>query len=282
MRGLLAVVAMLGGCYAPQPPEGAPCTSNGACPAPLACSGGHCIAGVLHDAQRDSPGAGSDAAAACTPIANGSAALVAPVVHAPALDGNLADWSTCFVSLDAASNPTRDLGANGNFPSGRFSIARDSSHVYLAAEVMGVLPLGDQPPPAVYLNNSISVYVDGDGHPTTAAYGPHAAQIVIDHANQLQAFRSGTEIVLPNFASAARTNGATYTIELAIAPATLGLTTFGSTLGFDIGFEGGDGTTQTSEVLWVETCGPPACTCTNASALDAPYCDARDFGTASL
>ena len=272
---------MLGGCYAPQPPEGAPCTSNGACPAPLACSAGHCVAELAHDAQLDSPGAGSDANA-CTPIAAGASAVVVPVVHAPVVDGNLADWSTCFISLDAASNPTRDLGANGSFPSGRFSIARDSTHVYLAAEVMGMLPLGDHPPPAVYLNDSISVYLAGDGHSTTATYGPHAAQIVVDHANQIQAFRDGSDVVLPELVTAAHTIGATYTIELSIAPATLGLTSFGSTLGFDIGFEGGDGTTQTSEVLWVETCGPPACTCTNSSAADAPYCDARDFGTASL
>ena len=145
-----------------------------------------------------------------------------------------------------------------------------------------MLPLGAQPPPAIYLNNSISVYVAGDGPSSTAAYGPHGAQIVIDHANQVQAFRDGVKVVLPDLVTAASTNGATYTIEFAFAPTTLGLTSFGSTLGFDIGFEGGDGTTQTSEVLWVETCGPPACTCTNSSAADAPYCDARDFGTASL
>ena len=273
---------LAGGCYAPQPPEGAPCTSNGACPAPLACSAGHCVAEIVRDARSDGSAIGSDGPAACTPILVGSGALSAPAIPTPAIDGKLADWPTCFISMDSTSNPTRDLGANGMFPSGRFSVARDSTHIYFAAEVMGVLPLGDQPPPAIYQNNSISFYVDGDGHPTAAAYGPHAAQIVIDHAGQVQSFRSGTTITLPDMATAAKTSQATYTIEMAILPSTLGMTSFGSSLGFDIGFEGGDGTTQTSEVIWFESCGPPACVCTNASADDAPFCDGRDFGTVAL
>ena len=271
---------LVGGCYAPQLPEGAPCTSNGACPAPLSCSAGHCVAEILHDAGGDGA-AGSDAAT-CTPIAAGSAALTAPMIPAPAIDGKLADWPTCFISIASGSNPTRDFGANGMFPAGRFSIARDATHVFIAAEVMGVPPLGAQPPPAIYQNNSISFYVDGGGHSTTAAYGPHAAQIVIDHANQIQSFRDGTEVVLPNVISAAKTSGTTYTIEMSLDASSLSLFAFGTTLGFDIGFEGGDGTTQTSEVLWVETCGPPDCGCTNSSSAAAPYCDAREFGVAAL
>ena len=274
---------LVGGCYAPQLPEGAPCTSNGACPAPLTCSVGHCVSNAIRDALADgTSGLGSDAARPCTPIAVGSAQLTAPTIQAPVIDGDLSDWPTCFVTIDASANPTRDLGANGMFPSGRFSIARDASHVFVAAEVTGVPPLGMQPPPSVYLNNSVSVYVDGAGHSTMATYGPHAAQIVVDHANQVQAFRDGNTITLPNMVTAAKTNQATYTIEMQLAPSSLFLSSFGATLGFDIGFEGGDGTTQTSEVLWVETCGPPDCVCTMASAVSAPYCDAREFGVAAL
>ncbi|HET9989685.1 MAG TPA: sugar-binding protein [Kofleriaceae bacterium] len=277
MRGLLAVVLV--GCYAPQLPEGAPCAENGACPVPLLCSAGHCVTEAVHDARGDGF-AGSDAPRACTPIAVGAGALAAPMIHAPVIDGDLADWPTCFVTIDATSNPTRDLGANGMFPSGRFSIARDASHIYVAAEVMGVLPLGTQPPPMVYLNNSISLYVDGNGHAATAMYDLHAAQIVIDHANHVQSFRNGAEVVLANVASAAHTNQATYTIELSIEPSTLGMFGFGPTLGFDIGFEGGDGTVQSSEVLWVQTCGAPVCGCQNGVV--APYCDARELGVATL
>jgi len=259
---------VLVGCYAPQLPEGAPCAANGACPAPLMCSAGHCVSEAVRDAL------------ACTPIATGSGSLTAPSIPAPVIDGDLADWPTCFITIAAPTNPIRDLGAHGMFPSGRFSIARDATHLYIAAEVMGVPPLGAQPPPAIYENNAISIYVDGNGRSTTASYDGHTAQIVIDHANQLQAFRNGTLIDLPNVASAASTDQATYTIELAIEPSTLGLFAFATSIGFDIGFEGGDGTTQTSEVLWVESCGPPACGCTNGDA--APYCDARELGVAML
>ena len=63
---------------------------------------------------------------------------------------------------------------------------------------------------------------------------------MIDHANQLQAFRNGNEVMLPNLVTAAKTTGTTYTIELSIAASSLSLFAFGSTLGFDIGFEGGD------------------------------------------
>lgn len=274
---------LTGGCYAPQLPEGAPCTANGACPAPLTCSAGHCVSEAVRDALADGvSGVGSDAARPCTPIAVGVAQLTAPTIQAPVIDGDLADWPTCFVTITPGSNPTRDLGANGRFPSGRFSIARDASHVFVAAEVMGVPPLGAQPPPSVYLNNSISVYVDGAGHSTMATYDVHAAQIVIDHANQLQAFRDGTEVTLPNLVTAAKTSQSTYTIEMSIDPSSLSLFGFGSTLGFDIGLEGGDGTTQTSEVLWVQTCGPPDCVCSMSSAEAAPYCDAREFGVAAL
>jgi hypothetical protein len=262
------------GCYAPHPQEGAPCASNGACPEPLACSLGHCVDRAnIHDASVDVP-------AACTPIAGATGMLTAPSITAPTIDGDLSDWTTCFVAIAADTNPTRDLGANGMFPSGRFSIAHDATNVFIAAEVMGVLPLGDQPPPAVYQNNSISFYLDGDGVFTSATYDADAAQIVVDHANQVQAFRSGTPVALTSFASAARTNGATYTVELAVRASTFGDHKFGTSIGFDIGFEGGDGTQQFSEVLWVESCGPPACGCTDGSV--APYCDERELGLAHL
>jgi len=55
---------------------------------------------------------------------------------------------------------------------------------------------------------------------------------------------------------------------------------FASTIGFDIGFESGDGATQTSELIWFEGCGPPTCGCANG--VSAPFCDAREFGTAIL
>lgn len=260
---------VLVGCYAPHPPEGVPCASNGACPSPLTCAAGLCEREAL-------PPDGFE----CTPIALGAGMLAVPRMASPVLDGDLADWPTCFVPIDPASTPSRDLDGSARFVKGRFSIARDDAHIYVAAEVMGILPLGDQAAPAVYENNSISLYLDGDGSFTTMQYDPDAIQIVIDHANRAQGFRSGTQLTAPGLTSAAKTTGTTFSIEVALTPATFGRTAFAPAIGFDLGFEGGDGTSQYSETWWYQACGPPACGCTNGMA--APYCDARAFGRATL
>ena len=258
------------GCYAPHPPEGAPCASNGACPEPLLCTAGHCERELRPEVD----------AFACTPIATGVGVLTAPTIPAPTLDGDLSDWPTCFVPIDPATNPARDLDGIGRFLSGRFAIARDATHLYIAAEVVAILPLGNRPPPAVYENNSISLYLDGDGSFATMLYDADAIQIVIDHANRVQAFRNSAPRAAAGLTSAAKLTGTTFQIEVAIQPATFGRTSFANAIGFDIGFEGGDGTAQYSETWWYRACGPPACGCSNGMA--APYCDARGFGRALL
>lgn len=258
------------GCYAPQPPEGVPCASNGACPEPLLCTRGHCERDLVPDED----------AFVCTPIAAGTGLLTAPPIAAPALDGDLADWTTCFVAIDPTTNPVRDLDGTKRYLSGRFSIAHDATHIYVAVEVMGIAPLGDQPLPAVYKNNSISLYVDGDGSFTSMLYDADAFQIVVDHANRVQAFRDGGVRTATGLTSAVKTTGTMFSIEVAIPPATFGRTSFASSIGFDLGLEGGDGTDQYSETWWYRACGPPACGCANGMA--APYCDARGFGRAQI
>ncbi len=224
--------------------------------------------------------AGPDAAK-CLPIVTAPGALAAPPLTMPiVVDGDLADWPTCFVTLDTNTAIIRDLGAAGSFPTGRFSVAHDAARVYIAAEVMGVLPLGDEPPPAVFRNNSISIYLDADGVFTSSKYDPDAAQIVVDHANRMQAFRNGQLITVTDFTSAAAMTQATFRIEIALTPTTLSASAFARTIGFDIGFEGGNGTTQTSELVWFEKCSPPACGCNGP--MSAPFCDARQFGTVEL
>src|SRR5262249_47555106 len=163
--------------YAPHPPDGIACSEEDhACPDPLVCSFGLCVETVPP----------------CTPIDDGAGKLTIPLVHSPiTIDGSLADWPTCFISVDPTNaGLVRDLGATGHFASGRFSLASDGTHLFVAAEVDIVAPLGDQPPPAIYKNNAISVYFDGDGVFTTAAYDANAAQIVVDHANRTQGFHS--------------------------------------------------------------------------------------------
>ena len=217
---------------------------------------------------------------ACTPIAAGAGMLTAPRIAAPIIDGDLADWQACFVRIDPTTNPKRDLDGTGRFLSGRFSVAHDDAQLYIAAEVDGIPPLGEQPLPAVYENNSISLYLDGDGTFLTMRYDLDAVQIVIDHANRVQSFRRGAAITVPGVTTAARTIGNQFAIEIAVQPSTFGRTALSDVIGFDIGFEGGDGTIQYSEAYWFQACGPPTCGCTNGMA--APFCDAREFGRAML
>ena len=266
MRPVLTI-AIVAGCYAPTIPEGVPCATNLACPGGLTCLGGRCVA---HP---------SDAAPACTPIVAGPGALTAPAVSTLVLDGDLADWPTCFVTLDRHTAIIRDLKGVGDYSIGRFSVAHDATRLYIAAEVTGVPPLGDQPLPAIYDNDSISVYLDGDGMFATQAYDADGLQIVVDHANRAQAFH-GSAIATANLTTATRTTGATFTIEMAVSPTTLAVPAFASTIGFDIGFESGDGAVQTSELVWFEKCGPPMCGC--AGGTSAPFCDARELGTLTL
>ena len=269
LRGLLFIV-LVGACYSPNPVEGAACTAHGVCPSPLLCSHGECVAHALQDPD----------AFACTPIATATGAIMASA-FTPTIDGDLADWTACFVTLDTTTGIVLDHGAMNMYPTGTFSVAHDATHLYVAAEVHGVLPLGDATPPAIYENNSISFYIDGDGSFLSATYDSDAAQIVIDHANRRQAFNSAMPVALTNITSAARTTGSVFTIELAVEPSTFGLTSFGSTMGFDIGFEGGNGTKQTSEVYWYQRCDLPTCGCSDGTTA-APYCDAREFGVVTL
>jgi Carbohydrate family 9 binding domain-like len=261
-----AVLLAVTSCYAPQPPEGSACTADKMCPDPLFCSFGVCVADVPP----------------CIPIDDGSGKLTIPKLPQPiVLDGDLADWPTCFITVDlTTAGLVRDLGAFGKFAPGRFSIAAAADQLYVAAEVTSVPPLGNQPPPAIYKNNAISVYFDGDGTFATANYDPDAAQIVVDHANREQAFHTGGLLATPDVRSAAATGPTTFTIEMAVDANSFGLAAFGSRIGFDIGLVGGDGSVMTSELVWFQACAPPACACNNGDA--APYCDAREMGTATF
>jgi hypothetical protein len=267
MRNLRAAFVIVAGCYSPRPPDGVACSADKSCPNELMCAFGKCVAEFPP----------------CIPIDAGTGKLTVPRLdHALVLDGDLSDWPTCFVTVDlTTAGLVRDLGAGGMFAPGRFSIAADDDHLYVGAEVHTVPPLGDHAPPDVFLNNAISVYFDGDGVFTTAAYDADAAQIIVDHANRVGEFHNpGPTITVPDFASAAMTGPSTFTIEMSVTPASFGLAEFGSTIGFDIGLVGGDGSVMTSELVWFQACKPPACGCTSGDA--APYCDTREFGTATF
>lgn len=272
MRLCRAVILafLVGGCYAPSPPEGIACGAATVCPADMFCRFGKCVS--------EEP--------ACLPIEAGPGELTIPRLDlAPVLDGDLADWPTCFVTVDlTTADLIRDLRGDGKFAPGRFSIAAAADRVYVVAEVQSVLPLGNHEEPDVYLNNAISVYFDGDGTFEASRYDDDAAQIVIDHANRTGAFQAdnGGIIEIPEQLSATSTSPTTFTIEMSITAASLGLGAFAGTIGFDIGLVGGDGEVMTTELVWHQACGDPECVCSAGHSDSAPYCDARQFGTATF
>ena len=268
---LVWALPFIGACYAPDPPTGIACGADTVCPETQFCRFGKCVS--------EEP--------ACLPIEGDAGELTIPVLDlAPVIDGDLADWPTCFVTVDeTTAGLIRDLG-NGppRFSPGRFSIAADESRIYVVAELQAA-PLGSQPAPHVYLNNAISVYFDADGRMDTPRYDDHAAQIVIDHANRTGAFQTDNAgiIPIPDMVSATATTSSTFTIEMSISAMSLGAASFADRFGFDIGLVGGDGDVMTTELVWFQACGAPECICDPDMHDDsAPYCDARQFGHASL
>lgn len=244
-------------------------------------------AGDVGAPDREDGGAAPDGGdgSTCIPITGAAGVLVVPrVATPPKIDGDLADWPTCFVRLDAANaGQVRILeGAGGVFPAGEFTLLHDGARLYIGARMAGAPPLGDNGGPELYENDSISVYVDADGS-LVNGYGADALQIVVDHAGRMQGFRHPQMVDVVNAEKAARLagDGKAYTVELAVAPATFGAASFGPNVGFDIAWNDGTGTNQLSELVWFKKCGASSsCGCENGD--DAPYCDSRQFGVAKL
>ena len=277
MRPLAAVVVVgVAGCYAPSYVGGEPCTSSDNCPTALTCHLGHCVAGSTIETA---PDAAPDAFH-CTPIAGGAGEIHAPKANIT-VDGSLDDWPTCFITLDTTTAIVSDNGAHGMYPIGKFAVAHDDTHVYVGVEVQGVLPLGDETTLTKnYFNNGVSFYIDADGVFDNQAYDADAEQIIVDHANRMQAYHTTTPVMISNIATATH-DATTFTIEMSVEATTFGDAMFAPSIGFDIGLVGGDGTQQTSEVLWYKACSGSACTCSNGTTSE-PYCDAREFGRATL
>lgn len=241
--------------------------------------------GAVGDAPRDAPrdvgrDALGDAAASCTPIASGSAAITVPTLTtAPAVNGsNFDDWVACFIDLSTttAALVRNEIGTPAAYPSGRFSLEYVGTTLYLAAEVVGVPPLGSGAPPAIYNNNSVEFYIDGDGLAAVQSYDTHTIQLDIDHNGAQQAFSNNALVSPPGITSSVFTeaDGKTFQMVVAVPASALGLTQIASPFGFDLDWSLGNGSQQLAEVYWAQTCA--SCTCGGA------YCDAREFGTATI
>jgi hypothetical protein len=239
------------------------------------------------DAPRDAPRETSRDAPLdgppCTPIADGSGRLTVPSVETPpTIDGDISEWTTCFVTLDAANAAlVLDPGNENKFPSGRFALEHDAGHVYFAAQVTGIAPLGSATAPAIYKNNAIELYVTGNGPSMNMGYDADTLQIDIDHANREQAYSVGNAASTMDVTSVTTlgSDGVTYTIEASVEPGTFGLTAFGSSIGFDFAIDDGSGASQLSSLIWYEGCGANDCA---GSACNQPFCDQREFGSAAL
>jgi hypothetical protein len=228
-------------------------------------------------------GRAPDASGCRSITTNTPGSLVAPKVGAAkTVDGDLSDWDSCFVALDRNSAyATRDL-AGGGFVSGEFSIVHDGAKIYVAVRIVGIAPLGGSNPPALFANDSAEIYLDGDGA-TQQAYGPDTTQIIVDHAGRRQGFRDSTAIDTPGANAAARVapDGLTFTIELEITPQTISRTSFANVMGFDVALNNGSGSAQQTQIIWFQECRQSSgCGCADGN--DAPYCDARQFGSLML
>ncbi|HTR54415.1 MAG TPA: sugar-binding protein [Kofleriaceae bacterium] len=265
MRGALVIALALVGC---QFRGGAANGSDGAPPP--------------RDAARDAPpDVPRDATTtSCTPIAGGSGAITVPrLTSAPAIDASdFGDWVACFIDLSSANAALvrNEVGMPASYPSGRFSLEYVGTTLYVAAEVVGVPPLGSAAPPVIYENASVELYIDGDGLATAQSYDAHTQQIDVDHNGALQAYSNSSADTLTGVTSSVVTEAddVTFRMVVAVPASALGLAQFASPFGFDVDWSEGNGTSQLAEVYWAQTCS--TCTCGGA------YCDARELGSATI
>ncbi len=272
MRAALLLIALVGcrfdgaGATDPSVPDAAAPDATDEADAPL------------RDAEVDGP-IGPD----CSPITAGvDGRLEVPNLPAPTIDGNLADWTSCYLPLDEmTAGLVRKVDETATIPRGRFSVMHDGENLYLAAIVEGVLPLGNAMNNDIFRNDGVVLYVDADGQMQAPGYDADASQIIVDHAGRRHAYRQVASIGEPSISASVMTNGATYTVEIMVTPSTYGVTAFAETIGFDVGIDGGTGPAQENEILWHQRCNmDTGCQCPNGD--DAPYCNAQQFGDAHL
>lgn len=220
---------------------------------------------------------------ACTPITAGvPGVLEVPNLPAPTIDGNLADWTSCYLPLDeATAGLVRRLDVTAAVPGGRFSVMHDGTNLYLAAIVTGIVPLGNAMDNLIYRNDGVALYVDANGQMPTPGYDTEASQIVVDHAARRHAYRQANAIGTPAISASVLANASTYTVEIMVTPSTYGVNAFAETIGFDVAINGGTGPAQENEIVWHQRCNTATgCQCPNGD--DAPYCNAQQFGFAHL
>ena len=179
-------------------------------------------------------------------------------------------------------------GGGGQTLSGQYAVRWDATNLYVAAHIVVPTLEGDNTT-SPYDNDAIELYASGDA-PRTGDYDTHAHQYIVDWHNLAVDYGSNRKATPnpPNFASQVRIVADGWQIEAAIgwqALVTASPPPAATSIGLDIQFDDGDGTSIKKAVLAMiaphpSACGCAACCC--GQALDLPDCDTLCFGGVTL
>jgi hypothetical protein len=248
------------------------------------------------DAFADAP-ADAQPAGRCSPSAGTVVASAA--LGAVTIDGDLGDWgSPSFTSFDVGDaqlilGPTGTCDAASatstclvpSSESAQFAAMWDATHLYVAVKV-SVPSVGGTNGMAPNTNDAVELYLRGDTTPT-GDYSSLDQQYITDWQNTV----SGCGVACPQrnppgFTSAVSVaaDHTGYVLEARIQLSELGVTApaSGTTVGFDLGIDHGQGTDATRSLLvwWKAGHAAPMCASQRCRTCnpDQPYCDTLDVG----
>lgn len=203
------------------------------------------------------------------------------------IDGQLDDWSCAsFMRIDTAS-AAKVIGDASTLTVWEVAAMWDEDAVYVAVRTTDANLEGNSAD--IYMNDSIEVYLDGDGV-LTGAFGPDDHQYVLDHLGNVRDYGPDPEITPTSpFASTVTTSKTGWVAELRVDRNLLGTTPLSSGRGLGFDFTGNDGVDQASHVIWyyAPTCtcsqtGTDACCCGAPGNGDDPHCNTQRFGRLRL
>jgi hypothetical protein len=239
------------------------------------------------DASTDAPSdadSAPDAEAECIPTMQAGDGGVLQIGAVPApltVDGDLRDWPSCGrVTLDRTTAAASRLGTPAALPAASLTVRHDgAAALYVGVHVTGTTD--GNATSLVYLNDSVEIYVDGDGMFPASGYDSNTLQIVVDHLGHAEAYKVGVLQAFPAGVSAAAAHVAGgYVVEVRFAASALGQVSF-SDIGFDFALNKANGTAQQWQLIYAQSCTcATGCCCPNGD--NAPFCEARQFAAAHI
>lgn len=249
---------------------------------PTAATGGD----ASHEANTSPLG---DAQGHCqsTPASGPGELLAGHRTSTVTIDGQLDDWNCAsFLRVDVTS-AAKVVGDASTRTVWEVAAVWDEDAIYVAVRTTDATLDGNSAD--IYLNDSIEVYLDGDGV-LTGSYGPEDHQYVLDHLGNVRDYGPDPEITPTSpFAAAVTSSKIGWIAELRVDKSLLGATPLSSGRGLGFDFAGNDGLDQASHVVWyyAPTCtcsqtGNDACCCGAAGDGDDPHCNTQRFGRLRL